>query len=427
MSALFNKDVIVIVGGFSSGRYIAPLFNGLGYRCIHVCNEETKEHPLLKPTFQPLDYAESHVLATESEIDVFIAQMQAYRVKAVISGCEPCVLLGDKLAELLNVPHNDNALSWARRNKFIMHDTLRKNGLKSARQIITDDIDEVHAFHASIDGKIVIKPPASSNTDGVYYCDNHEQVAVAFDRLLGERNYFGIVNDKVLVQEYLGGKQYLVNTLSSNGHHYVCDVWGEVRENDDGPSNDIYADLVSPKDSIYASLADYANSVLDVLGIRYGAAHFEIRMTDEGPCLVEVGARMSGGVDFSVLHEVYSLTQLSLLPDAMLNTDMFLARIQASSPGTQSVRKVYFSSDMDGEVLSDPDMSLFLDIDSVASVFFRPAKGDRLEKTDRTRNVARPGYLYMIGANADVIGRDYARARINETQIYQKMLNAELA
>ncbi|GAC1405720.1 MAG: ATP-grasp domain-containing protein [Burkholderiaceae bacterium] len=424
MSKLFNKDIIVIVGGLSSGRYIAPLFNGLGYSCVHVCTEEIIEHPLLKPTFDPTDYVEVHMLASEDDAGDFVRKMQERRVKAVIAGCEPCVLFADKLSEMFGTPRNVDALSWARRSKYLMHDTLKRNGLKSARQLFSDNLQEILDFHDQIGGKIVLKPEASSYTDGIFYCSSREQIVSAVDHILGAKNYFGGINTKVLAQEYLSGKQYLVNTLSSDGHHYVCDTWGEVRENDDAPSNDSYADLLSPNSDPHTALVDYAHRALDALGICYGAAHFEIRMTDEGPCLIEVAARMSGNVDFSVLHGIHSLTQLSLLPDALLDTGAFLTRIRGASPSTASARKVYLSSEVSGNVLSEPDLGLFLDVESVSSLLFRVAKGDHLYKTDRSQGRGRPGHLYMVSNDPDAIARDYERVRQNESLLYEMMIHA---
>lgn len=424
MSNLVNKDIVVIVGGFSSGRHIAPLFNGLGYTSVHVCTEDVKEHPVMKPTFNPQDYAENHVLASEDDADQFVSKMQGRRIKAVIAGCEPCVLLADKLGEMLDTPRNVGALSWARRSKFLMHDTLKKNGLKSARQLLTDNLQEIYQFHDKIGGKIVLKPEASANTDGVFYCKDRAEIAEAADRILGAKNFMGDVNTKVLVQEYLAGKQYLVNTLSSDGHHHVCDAWGEVRYNDDAPSNDSHADLVRPQDAPFRALAEYATRALDALGIRYGAAHFEMRMTDEGPCLVEVAARMSGNVDFSVLHSIHSLTQLSLLPDSMLDPEAFRTRVNGSRPSTTSARKVYLASTMEGDVLRNPDLNLFLDIGSVSSLCFKVGNGERLYKTSRALGRARPGYLYMVSEDAEVIARDYELVRRNEQLLYETMLLA---
>lgn len=425
MSRLVNKDVIVIVGGLSSGRHLAPLFKGLGFSCIHVCTVDALEHPILKPTFNPLDYAENYLLASEQEADEFICAMRGRHVKAVIAGCEPCVLFADKLAEMLDAPRNLGALSTARRSKYLMHDTLRRHALKSARQLLTDDLEQIYAFHDEIGAQIVLKPEAGANTDGVHYCKTRQQIADAFDAILGAKSLFDDFSEtynKVLVQEYLDGKQYLVNTCSSDGHHYVCDAWGETRENDDAPSNDSHADLVSRDSALHHSLCEYVGRVCDVLGIRYGAAHFELRMTDEGPCLIEVAARMSGNVDFSVLYDTHSLTQLSLLADAMLDTQAFVTRTRAANPKSKAARKVYLSSDITGDVLREPELNLLLDIETVRSVLLRVGNGDRLYKTDRSQGHDRPGHLYMVSDDPETIERDYQRVRHNERLLYESML-----
>ncbi|EGQ8312753.1 ATP-grasp domain-containing protein [Vibrio cholerae] len=422
MINLFQKDTIVVVGGFSSGNHIAPLFSGLGFNCVHVCTEENKEHPLLKPTFNPSNYSENHVLTSEAEADDFVRKMSQHRVRAVIAGCEPCVEFADKLSEKFDTPRNDFSLSQARRSKFRMHETLHKNGLKSARQILTSDIDEIINFYKMIGGQVVLKPEASSNTDGVFYCNSEQQIHETVDKILGVKNYLGIVNSKVLVQEYLSGKQYLVNTVSSNGYHYVCDAWVETRYNDEAPSNDSHADFVTVNSDIYHELADYTEKVLNALGIRYGAAHLELRMTDEGPCLVEVAARMSGNVDFSVLYDLNSLTQLSLLPDALLDTESFIKRINCANSSKKLARKVYLSSSVEGHVRNDPNLELFLDIDSVRSVSFRIGNGDYLYKTDRSQGKGRPGYLYMVASSQEKIKCDYDLVRNNEVLLYKMML-----
>ncbi|MEM5369202.1 ATP-grasp domain-containing protein [Paraburkholderia azotifigens] len=425
MSQLFSKDVIVIVGGLSSGRHIAPLFNGLGYKCIHVCTKSAFEHPIFSPTFNPSDYIESYVLHSEDGAEEVVRRMRGRNVKAIIAGCEPCILLADRLSVMLGMPRNAESLSTARRSKYLMHERLGRCGLTSVKHLLTDRLQDIYDFHDQIGGKIVLKPEAGANTEGVYYCNTRGQIADAVGRILGSKAIFDDfteVNAKVLAQEYMSGKQYLLNTMSSDGNHYICDAWGEVRPNDDAPSNDNYADLVRPGTALYRSLAEYVTRVADALGIRYGAAHFELRMTDQGPCLVEVGARMSGNVDFSVLYEIHSLTQLSLLPDAMLDTQAFVARIRAASASTKEARKVYLSSDKAGDVLREPNLRLFTDIDTVRSVLFRLAKGDRLYKTDRSQGHGRPGHLYMVGNDADEIVRDYERVRHNEQLLYETML-----
>lgn len=422
MSALYNKNVILIVGGLSSGRQLAPLFKGLGFACVHVCTRFAMEHPLFKPTFVADDYVENHVLASENEAPLLVERLRGRNVRAVIAGTEICVMLADTLARLFDVPRNVDALSWARRSKFQMHETLRAAGLKSARQVLSASPADLVAFQDKIGGRVVVKPEASANTDGVTYCADAAEVEAAARRILGSQNFLGLLNSQVLAQEYLAGKQYLVNSVSSAGLHHICDVWGELRENDAAPSNDSYADFVRPDAPIQGVLSAYATQVLDALGIQYGAAHMELRMTEEGPCLVEVAARMSGNIDHSVLYGLNSLTQVSLLADGLLDPTSFYARTQAAPPTTRVARKVYLASLLSGPVVSAPDLALFLDLETVVSLSFWPRVGDVLQKTDRAKGHGRPGYLYMVADDPAHIDRDYPHVRQNERLIYERCL-----
>ena len=75
-------------------------------------------------------------------------------------------------------------------------------------------------------------------------------------------------------------------------------------------------------------------------------------------------------------------------------------------------------------MLSEPNLKLLLDIETVRSVLFRVANGDRLYKTDRSLGHDRPGHLYMISNDFDEIRKDYERVRSNERMLYEAMLSS---
>lgn len=52
-----------------------------------------------------------------------------------------------------------------------------------------------------------------------------EQAREAYDMILGHNNLFGEVNEMVLVQEFLQGSEYVVDTVSVNGEHKVVAIY----------------------------------------------------------------------------------------------------------------------------------------------------------------------------------------------------------
>lgn len=424
MSKLLRKDVILVVGGFSSGRFIAPLFKGLGFACIHVCTGKNLLHPMYKMYFNRHDYECEYIIDDKFTVSDLQNEFKVndLNVLAVIPGVEPCVSLADVLAEAFNTASNDLSLSEARRNKFLMHETLKRQGLRAAHQLLTRNIADIHRF-LKAHHKIVIKPVSSAFTDNVFYCTTPAEIAFAFNRIIDSESYIGEMNEYVLVQEYVKGKQFIVNTISFKKKHLVTDIWEEVRLNDDKPSDDIYADLLSRRDPRFNILKGYVFEVLTALGVHIGPAHVEVRLSEQGEaCLIEVGARLPGSVDFSVLQKYLGLSQLSLLPECYINGRTEIANIESMYKDTHNIRYYYMFSNYEGLIKNAPDYSIFLKNQSVQSLFTRINKDELLQKTNRSLGVARPGYLYLVNKDKQQLDKDYQYVKANESKFYESML-----
>ena len=93
----------------------------------------------------------------------------------------------------------------------------------------------------------------------------------------------------------MGGKEYLINSISFGGNHYITDYGFSNREitSNNGIIYDSI-DMLKPEGEIYNQISDYYFRVLDALGIINSASHGEIKVDDKGPVLIEVGARLPG-------------------------------------------------------------------------------------------------------------------------------------
>jgi hypothetical protein len=333
------------------------------------------------------------------------------------------VPLADKINHLLGLNHNIFNLTLARRDKYLMHNVLGSYGISHARQLLSDQVEDIVNFFRESTGKIVLKPPSSGNTDSVFYCTDEQQVRQHFAYILGRVNVLNEKNDAVLAQEYVEGTQYIVNAISSHGMHHITDIWQEVREDDTLPSNDLYADLLKRNNPAFDKLRTYTFSVLDALGIRTGPSHSEIRIRPDGePCLIEAAARLSGGIDPSVIHHVYGMSSLSLVPDAFLNPELFKILVNTHIVQNKYVRHVYLFSPIDGEIKREVNINDFLKINSVYSVCFRFKKGDFLPKTNRAFLKQRPGSIYLINHDQQELDRDYHQLRLMEAKLYEDLL-----
>ena len=163
------------------------------------------------------------------------------------------------------------------------------------------------AFLRTLPGKdprSVVKPVQSAGSDDVFLCSNEEEALTAFGRISGTMNGIGLLNTCVLVQEYLKGKEYVIDKVSRDGVHKLVGIWEYEKRSVNG-SNFVYFGmrLMDPSSEKMQIMVRYADQVLDALDIKHGPSHMEVMLDNWGtveapeyvPCLVEVGARCQGG------------------------------------------------------------------------------------------------------------------------------------
>jgi hypothetical protein len=148
---------------------------------------------------------------------------------------------------------------------------------------------------------------------------------------MGRRNRLGLINDAVIVQEFVAGTEYIVDTASHDGHHRVAAIW---RYRQPGSRHFGYdaIELLPATGDTQETLVDFTQRVLDALGIRYGPAHCELMWVDDAPVLIEIGARAHGGISPGVSRRCSGRGQLELTLDAYLDPERFLRSSQAPYP-----------------------------------------------------------------------------------------------
>jgi biotin carboxylase len=191
-------------------------------------------------------------------------------------------------------------------------------GVPAAEQILAAD-ESTLVNWATHHGKwpVVIKPTLSAGSDSVAICQTAQDVRQAFQSTIGKANKLGGINDAVLGQEFLKGQQYLVNTVSVDGRHYVGEIWS-FDSTFEG-AHQVYDRqlLLPPNGQLQDQIVSYVYQVLDALEIRRGAAHTEVMLTRDGPRLIESAARMTGKIGQKALLAAIGHHHIRYVPTAI--------------------------------------------------------------------------------------------------------------
>lgn len=129
-------------------------------------------------------------------------------------------------------------------------------------------------------------------------CNTADQIKDGVEDIIGNPDMFGAINNEALIQERIGGTEYIVNTVSHKGENYITACYKYLKHEIPGGSmlydmnENILESEVTPE---IENLMEYAKKVVNAIGIEYGPVHGEFMIDDKGPVLMEVNCRICGG------------------------------------------------------------------------------------------------------------------------------------
>jgi biotin carboxylase len=398
---------VVMVDAYAPTRRLAPVFHEAGCQVVRV--QSTATPPLVyQGDFDLSPYAGNVV--HRGDLDETLAAVGSYDPVAVVAGGEVGVEFADLLSDALGLASNGTALSVARRDKYVQIETLRAAGLRATRQLLVSSAAELAAWHAERGGRIVVKPIRSAAGDGVHFCTTPEESVAAYHAILGSENIFSNRNDAVVAQEYLYGGEFVVDTVSCDGQHHVTDIWKYEKLTANGITDLTCGVRLLPRHGdAQAELVPYAFDVLDALGIRYGAAHLEIKLTPDGPCLVEVGCRMAGLDLPGFCQPALGEGQLEWIVDAYVRPARFAARAKDGYEIRKHVVSAWAVSTMDATLTSYPCLPVLENFESLYDIRPLVRPGGRLRRT--VDDLTTPLIVNLMHPIEEVVDRDFGTFR----------------
>jgi len=424
----FEKDVlkikqteaVLVVDPISTGRVLAEKLMERGYNVVCLWTAQSQRVEGIGECHLKF-LCEVHEVEFDYEATFQKVSALPYKFIASLVGCECGVEINDFLSEKLQIASNGTVFAEARRDKWAMQETIRESGLRAIKQTVVSTIEEVEQFVKQENmRKWVMKPRRDAGSHGVFLCETLEEARTALSKICSQVTIFGEKNDAVLLQEFLDGKEYVVDTVSCNGEHRAVAIWEYDRVFMHG-SAFVYLD-----DHLYESedgkkeeaLVDYIFQVITALGVQYGPCHAEVMwlQSEDRPCLVEVGTRPHGaGGNFPKLCDpVIGYNQLDVNIDAYFAPEKFSSipkrPVQLLGMGIQYKMICY----EDG-ILEGYDMSEIEKLDSFIGIDWHKSIGEKVIKTIDL--VSAPAIIRLCHPDASVVAREKLQLRAFEKNV----------
>jgi len=174
-------------------------------------------------------------------------------------------------------------------NKAIMRKCLQENDVPVPRFFCVTDYSDYVIATQQFEKRLIVKPADNSGSRGVFLVENIEQIDFAF-----EYSKTFSKTGQIIVEEYMEGPEVSVESLTVNGVTNIIAITDKITS---GAPNFVEMGHSQPTrhpGNIQEKIEKIAKAAIKAIGIENGPAHTEIIITEEGPKIVELGARLGG-------------------------------------------------------------------------------------------------------------------------------------
>jgi biotin carboxylase len=307
-------------------------------------------------------------------------------------------------AEALGLSMNPARAVHLLNDKAAMRGLLNEHGLSAVRARPAPTVADVRDAVREADLPVIVKPAASAGSRGVALVRHPGDLEEWVERV-GQGGLAG----PYLVEEYLEGPEFSVETLSADGVHHVIGV--TAKRTTGAPcfveTGHVFPAALAEQDR--AAVHAVVTGLLELAGYRFGPAHTEVVLTARGPRIVESQSRLGGD-------------RIPLLVEAATGFDVeswifrALAGQAVAPPEPQRCAAVEFFRLPPGRLEEVRGVGEIASLPHVHAVVFPFAPGDTLPRT--TSSATRHGYVVVDAATpAEAAERITAATHLLKTTV----------
>ncbi|WP_051753614.1 ATP-grasp domain-containing protein [Streptosporangium amethystogenes] len=314
----------------------------------------------------------------------------------VASSSEYFVSAAARAAAKHGLPSADGDAIARCRAKDVQRVALRAAGVPVPAFTVAEDPSEAVRAADAIGYPVVLKPVSGSGSVGVRLCRDRGETRWWARELLGrdttERG--DPVPARILVEAAVTGPEFSVETFDDTVVAVVAKHLGPepyfVETGHDVPA--------PVPDTTAAALGDSALAALAALGLGWGAAHTELRLSPEGPVVVEVNPRLAGGM---IPVAVRAATGVDLV-DAVIARASGQA-LAPMTPGTGHAAVRFLRAEREGQVTAVDGIDAAATAAGVVAVTTSTAVGRTVRITHSFQD--RLGCVVATGSDTDQAAR----------------------
>ncbi len=296
------------------------------------------------------------------------------------------------------------------RDKAATRRALAAAGRATPRFRLVASAAEVREAGGEVGFPAVVKPPDDSSSKGVRRVENPAELLAHCEALLARRS-----NDRgqpaaaaALVESHLEGPELSVETMTLRPGETV--VVGITAKHLGPPPHFVEMGHDFPallEAAVAERIAEEALAALAAVGYDLGPAHVELRWTAAGPVVVEINARLAGGMIPELVRHAIGIDLLAAVLDQLSGRP---PRLVARRRGSAAIR--FFTADRAGRLAGAAGLDAARRAPQVREVTLTKLPGAAVRPAEEAAD--RVGFVIAAGGDRGRVlaGVEQARALV---------------
>ncbi|WP_020620337.1 ATP-grasp domain-containing protein [Paenibacillus daejeonensis] len=313
----------------ASGNLLPPLLRSSGHTYIFVTRKlehyqsahSTEQHPVVK-------YADEVIVTETNDTAGLIETLRAHTFDGVITVCDYYIETVQKVAEAFGLPCPFPRSVHKVRHKHLMRQALDQAGVPNPAYRLAGSWEETTQAASEIGYPLVLKPVDLASSAFVSLIRNEQELQDAYRALeVFPLNFRDQPRDRTcLLEAYMSGEEISVESVS---YHGETTILGMTDKSVTGSPYFIENGHMFParlSQEVQSEVEALVLASLQATGYDHGIAHTEVKLTPEGPRIVEINPRTAGNYIVELVERVTGIDLLAAFAELSLGQRPDLTR-----------------------------------------------------------------------------------------------------
>ncbi|WP_347553050.1 ATP-grasp domain-containing protein (plasmid) [Pseudalkalibacillus hwajinpoensis] len=256
------------------------------------------------------DFLVADIRSVESIYNAIKESSYYGQIDALIPATDYASHLTAEVAERLSLKTISSQAANNARNKDLARDVYEQHKVPSAKYQKVSSLTEAIQAAKRIAYPVVLKPTNCASSQGVYFIENDKQLEVAFEKLREfKKTYMDFdVRNEYLIEEYLIGPEFSVEFFLKDNEVVFSSVTEKLTSDLPYFVEISHTVPTSVENDKIDDMIRVCVQALRAIGIDNGPSHVELKLTKDGPKIIEVNGRPGGDkISSELLHTTYGL------------------------------------------------------------------------------------------------------------------------